>query len=131
MHTVINANRLRAQMAVMRIFRTLGVLAGEPVHIGELARHWADLGIRSSDLGVALDDLVRKNLIFRPSDGPDHIAQTRAGEAWFDHQPAWVEYQLLAPRAARAAYLRQQAEGKPAAVRRRRREDLQARRGTA
>lgn len=115
--------RLRARLAVMTILRDTGVDAGKPVFVAEIARHWPDYGIRASDLDGALEDLALDGLISRDPHRLDQVVRTRAGDAWFDAQPAWMEYQLLVPRAARAAYLRQHEARTTAPVRHRRRED--------
>ena len=131
MNTATDSTRLRAQMAVMSIFRSLGVPAGEPLSMGELSRHWGDYGVRATDLDGALDDLARKGLVLRHPETPDQIAKTVAGEQWLGEQPAWVEYQLLMPRASRVAFLRQDGDRRPAPARRRRRDDAPFKRGTA
>ena len=125
------SSRLRAQLAVFSILRDLGVHTGEPVLVGELARHWADLGVRSSDLNDALEDLTLSGLISRRSESGDAITKTWLGEKWFAGQPAWMEYQLLVPRASRAAYLRQQERRRSEPVPRRRREDAHSTRRLA
>lgn len=128
--TTTDSTRLRAQMAVMSIFRDLGLQAGEALPIDEIARRWGDYGIRASDLDGALEALLRKGLITREGEARERISKTRAGEAWFAEQPAWVEYQLLVPRALRAAFMRQHGERKPGTARRRRREDTVSKRGS-
>ena len=125
------SSRIRAQLAVFSILRDLGIAPGEPVSVGELARHWADLGVRSSDLDEALDALASNALVSRRSDAADVIAMTPQGQAWFGAQPAWMEYQLLVPRAARAAFLRQRERRASDPVPRRRREDAQSTRSVA
>jgi hypothetical protein len=124
----IDSNRLRAQMAVMCILRNLRIRPGEPLAVDEIARRWADYGIRISDLAGALEDLAGNGMIARRPEIPEQVTQTVAGDKWLGDQPAWVEYQLLMPRASRIAYLRLHEERRPPAARRRRREDLQAQR---
>lgn len=99
---------LRAQMAVLSIYRDLGIPAGDVLSIREIAQHWADYGVRAADLMWALDALVRDGLLARMPGAPDRMVLTAVGENWLRQQPPWLEYRLLVPRAARARAKRRQ-----------------------
>ena len=105
-----DSTQLRAELAVMRIFRHLGVPADVFLQGDELARQGAACGIRAGDVPAAVDRLVKRGLLARRHEFPEQVACTVAGVNWFDEQPGWLEYHLLTPRVARARYARENGE---------------------
>ena len=120
MTPMTDATLLRAELAVMCIYRNLNVPADTPLSMTELEQHWSESGVRSSDLPWAIDRLVQKGFLSRRHGAPELIARTVAGETWFDQQPAWLEYHLLTPRVSRFRFLRSHEPRKSLARRRRR-----------
>lgn len=128
MYPGADSSQLRAEIAVMRIFRSLGVPADVFLTGEEISREWPAYGVRAGDLAGAIDRLVKRGLLARRHEAPDQIALTVAGSDWFDEQPGWLEYHLLVPRVARARFKRDSA-GRGLDGTRRRREDTVFRRG--
>ena len=130
MTKVNDAAQLRAQLAVLSIFRDLGVPAGDALSVDQLVELWPDYGIRANDLVSALDGLVREGYLAHMPGTADQIVLTIAGDRWFRQQPALLEYRLLVPRASRARYQRIQGQQPETPVDRRRGGDRRARFGT-
>lgn len=110
MHPGADSAQLRSDLALMHMFRRLGVPADVYLTADEIERQWVHFGVRRTDLPGAVERLVRRGLLARRADMPDQIACTVAGSNWLDEQPGWLEYQLLVPRMARARYLRESGE---------------------
>lgn len=117
-----NPVALRAQLAVLSIFRELGVTAGDVLSIGEIRRTWPGYAVRRSDLVPALEALIEEGrLAFEPG-SQDVLTLTTKGERWLRQQLGRPKDRLLVPRTARQ---RRRNRGAPleAAVLRRRRDD--------
>ncbi|MGH8519178.1 MAG: hypothetical protein ACREUE_17145 [Panacagrimonas sp.] len=119
MDRMTDVTQLRAELALMSLYRNLGVPAEISLPLEVIGQHWPDYGIRASDLPGAIYRLVQKGFLSRRHGAPELIARTVAGEDWFDDQPAWLEYHLLQPRVSRAQFVRRIAPRKPMARRRR------------
>jgi hypothetical protein len=131
MVSAADSTQLRAELALMSIFRDLGVSADAPVPLVEITRRWSDYGVRVTDLPGAVDRLIQRGLLSRRQEVPTYLARTPAGRSWFDEQPAWLEYQLLVPRALRARYQRELSDRAPVPLRRRRSGESSGRRESA
>ena len=131
MYPGADSSHLRAELAVMSIFRDCGVPADVFVPIEDIARHWADYGVRAADLNGAIDRLAARHLVARRQDAPTQVARTVAGQNWFDEQPAWLLYHLLVPRISRARFQRGHAERITSGARRRRGSDQAHKRESA
>lgn len=111
-------SELRAELAVMNVFRACSAKPGDALHMTEFRARWPDYGLRQTDLPMAVARLMLRGLIQREQDGrSDALILTVAGERWSSDQSAWIEYQLLVPRSERAGFLRDRAQGKPQAPR--------------
>lgn len=124
-------SQLRADLALMRLFRHLGVPVDVPLPVDEIRRHWTTFGVRSGDLPGAIERLLGRGLLTQRQDAPDQVACTVAGSNWLDEQPAWLEYHLLLPRISRARYAHETGARGFNGTRRRRSGDSVARRGSA
>lgn len=131
MSNTTELSRLRAELALMSVYRNLGITAGVSLPLEEIERQWPDFGVRASDLLPTIQRLERKGYLSRRGGVPELVTLTLAGENWFDQQPGYLEYRLLVPRASRVAFLRRYGQRKPALARRRRREDAALRQGSA
>lgn len=98
----MDTTRLRAHMALMGIFRDLGIPVADALPVAEIETLWPEYGVRAGDLWWAIDELVRDGLLARDVATPDRLLLTRVGEQWLREQPAWLEYRLIVLRAARA-----------------------------
>jgi hypothetical protein len=118
MHPGADSAQLRAELAVMRLFRHLGVPAEVFLSIEEIAAHWRRYGVRATDLPGAIDRLVARGLLVRRQDDRHQVACTVAGANWFDEQPGWLEYHLLVPRIARARFVGESGDHEGSGARR-------------
>lgn len=128
----IETSRLRAELAVMSIYRDQNKGIGESLGLGQLETAWTEYGLRAADLPRALDALLHRRLLaYEPGTVPHRIELTSMGAAWLDRQPAWLEYQLMSRR-RQARFLHEFGTRRVAMAGRRRRTDAgaqQARRG--
>lgn len=131
MDTATDLTRLRAELAVMSIFRNLGIPASCSLPLAELERRWPEYGVRASDLHWAIGALDRRGFLDRRAGEPELITLTLAGKNWFDQQSGYLEYMLIVPRISRARFLRHHGMGRQVAMRRRRRDDSAALRENA
>ena len=131
MYPGADSSQLRAELAVMRMFRDLGIPADVFLSVQEIERHWPSFGVRAGDLPGAIDRMVQRGLVVRRPDAPGQIACTVAGANAFDEQPGWLESHLLTPRIARARCDREAVERGVRGPRRRRGGDAAHRRGKA
>lgn len=127
----MDPSQLRADLALMRLFRHLGVPVDVHLPIDEIERHWTTFGVRSGDLQGAIERLLQRGLLARRQEAPDQVACTVAGSNWLDEQPAWLEYHLLVPRISRARFMQESGGQSFHGTRRRRSGDGVARRGSA
>jgi hypothetical protein len=97
---LMNPVAVRARLALLTIFRDLGIPAGDVLSIGEISRTWSDYGVRACDLAPALDSLLREGLLVLEPGSQDVLALTAMGERWLRRQPAWLKQQLLVKRIA-------------------------------
>lgn len=97
----MDTTRLRAHMALMGIFRDLGIPVADGLPVAEIEAFWPEYGVRADDLWWAIDELVRGGLLARDMATPGRLVLTRVGEQWLRDQPAWLEYRLIVLRAAR------------------------------
>lgn len=114
---------LRARMAVLALYRDLGIAPGDAMAISEIERLWPEVGVRASDLPWALESLVRDGFLARQAGAAERLVLTAVGERWMRDQPPWLEYRLLVLRAARMRYLRRHRASTPQVIPRRRRDD--------
>jgi hypothetical protein len=111
---------LRAQLAVLSIFRDVGIPAGDVLSIGEIGRAWPEYAVRLSDLRPALDALIEERVLALEPGSQDVLVLTTIGERWLREQPGWLKYRLLVPRIWRKRRRGRRAQADASTLRRRR-----------
>lgn len=114
---------LRAELAVLGIFRDLGLPVGDVLSIGEIRRAWPRYAVRASDLAPALEALMQKGLLVLEPGSQDVLTLTAMGERWLRKQPGWLKYRLLVPRISRRRRRGDGLQPESSASLRRRRDD--------
>lgn len=95
-----NVALLRAQVAVMNLFRAQGQLRAQgSLDLSQMTQLWPEYGLRDRDLRGAVATLSGRGLLrLAPHEVGERIVITEAGARWSQSLPAWLEYRLLAPR---------------------------------
>lgn len=102
MGAAADPNEIRARLALLTLYRDMGIAVSDALSTGEIRALWPEQGVRAGDMRWAIDGLIRDGLLSRAPDEPDRLVLTAMGEQWLRAQPAWLEYRLLVLRAARA-----------------------------